>query len=156
MYLNFKLPGSVLFCVSLGPAWIVPCSVAFQKFWYPAISLDSPFSPRCKNHLPYAQRSNNWKNISNSSKNWLCAPLGEPPLSHKSSLGSLYFLPGSQLSSSNKEKSSCCLDKWLFLIRVARTLRCFFTFAYFSYSNKSSLDQIISPSYKESPFTTHM
>lgn len=111
MYLNLKLsePGTLLFCVSLGPARTVPCSVGFQKFRYPAINLDSPFSPGCKNYLPYAQSSNNWKNISNSSKNWPCSPLGEPSLSHKSSLGSLDLLPGSHCLPPTKKNHPAAL-----------------------------------------------
>lgn len=43
MYLNLKLPGSVLFCVSLGPARTVPRLGALQEFGYPALCSDSPF-----------------------------------------------------------------------------------------------------------------
>lgn len=42
MYLNPKLLGSVLSCVSLGPA-VVPCSVAYQIFWDLVIRIDVPF-----------------------------------------------------------------------------------------------------------------
>lgn len=42
MYLNPKLPGSVLSCVRLGPA-VVPCSVAQQIFWDPVIRIDASF-----------------------------------------------------------------------------------------------------------------
>lgn len=38
MYLNLKLPGSVLFCVRLGT-----CLGALQEFGYPALRSDSPF-----------------------------------------------------------------------------------------------------------------
>lgn len=87
MYLNLKLPGSVLFCVNLGPAHTVPCSVAFQKFWYPAISLDSPFSQGVRIICLMLEKVIIEKLFQTQHSPAL--PLSEPRLPHESSLGSL-------------------------------------------------------------------
>jgi len=67
MYLSLKLSGPV-FCVGLGPAHTVPCSVDFGKSGTPGVGLDNSYTQGKGDYLPYAQRSDNGKNISNPRK----------------------------------------------------------------------------------------
>lgn len=151
MCLNPKLLGSVLSCVRLGPA-VVPCSVAYQIFWDLVIRIDAPF-PRGVRTICLVLKSvitgKIFKTLAKAGPVCPLVKLLSPTNPAWAPCTSFQV----SLSCSSKGKSSSCFRKWLFsswvvffwFFWVFFESEMFFRFTYFSYSNKSSLNQVISP-----------